>query len=95
MEEIVKIVNNWQETSYVTGDNTGIYEGNGLGRCWCDGDETTGGHTHHPGVQDYIDVQTSANCMSGFHQWLPWLQLSNGDWVTRCLNCRREERWEE
>lgn len=31
---------------------------------------------------------------NGQHSWLPWLQITDRSWVTRCLNCDRVEQWD-
>jgi hypothetical protein len=37
--------------------------------------------------------QIAWNCSGGVHEWLPWCRIDDGSFVTRCIHCRREERF--
>ena len=38
-------------------------------------------------VADAIQVAALVDCMRGFHDWLPWIRLDNGDYATWCAHC--------
>jgi hypothetical protein len=45
------------------------------------------------GVNDVAQVM--GVCVSVYgHDWLPWLRLDNGSFVTRCTRCGQKEQWD-
>jgi hypothetical protein len=63
--------------------------------CWCENDDTTGGHYHNPpGVYEAMQLEVSVQCSMGHHEWVPWLRLDSGSFVTFCIHCRRREQWD-
>lgn len=69
--------------------------GNDYSPCWCDNDQTTGGHQHQPvGVYEVARLQQATSCSFGRHEWTPWLRLDNGSFVTWCVHCKHREQWD-
>lgn len=63
--------------------------------CTCN---TTGGRAtcpvHNPSVGVADAAQLHFGCPAGAHEWLPWLRLENGSYVTFCIHCKRHEQYD-